>query len=209
MLAVAACRNFDAPITTLAVNPPSLQFTAAQSGLGPPLQSLIVDRRGTRRLAWRARADVPWLRIAQVQDTAPAVAWVTAIVQGLSLASHSGHVVVTAGGDSAVVPVTFVVTATVSMTGRWALAADSLSMGMLLVDSGGVVTGSGDFNVANTPRRFFRVRGTAQPPAVSLTLTQTDSTRSTIVGSLIHDNALDAVLDGGGFTRKRVIVFRQ
>ncbi len=209
VLAALTCRNFGEPATTLAVSPPALAFTAPLGGLGPPRQPLTMDRRGTGRLVWRASADVPWLRIAPAQDTAPAVAWVTAALQGLPVGSHRGRLVVAAADDSAVVTVTFVVTATPTLTGRWAFAGDTLNVGLLLTDADGVVTGSGSFNSPGTARRFFTVQGTAQPPAVTLTLRQTNATTVAFTGSLRTNNVLDAVLDGGGFNGARVSLFRQ
>jgi len=208
----AACRNFGEPPTpTLAVTPPTFAFTAPLGGLGPPLQPLTVDRRGTGRLSWRASADVPWLTIAPAQDTAPVVAWVTAALAGLPVGTHRGRLVVAAGRgeDSAVVAVTFVVTATPMLTGRWAFAGDTLNVGLVLADASGVVTGSGNFNSPGVARRFFTVQGTAQPPAVTLTLRQPNATTVTFTGSLLSDNVLDGVLDGGGFGGARVTLFRQ
>lgn len=209
LVTAAACRNVGEPTATLAVSPPTLAFTAPLGGLGPPLQPLTVDRRGTGRLSWRASADAPWLAIAPAQDTAPAVAWVTAALQGLAVGTHQGRLVVTAADDSAIVTVTFTVTATPTLTGRWAFAGDTLNVGLLLADASGVVTGSGNFNSPGVARRFFTVQGTAQPPAVTLSLRQPDSTTVTLTGSLLTDNVLDAVLDGGGFTGARLTLFRQ
>ena len=208
-LAAASCRNFSEPAAALAVSPPTLVFTAPLVGLGAPRQPLIIDRRGIGSLVWRARGDVPWLTVAPAQGTEPAVAWVTAAGQGLQLGSHQGRLVVAAGNDSAVVSVTFVVTAMTTLTGRWAFAGDTLNVGLVLADTSGVVTGSGNFNSPGAARRFFSVQGSAQPPSVTLTLRQADATTVTLTGSLRNDNVLDAVLDGGGFNGARVTLFRQ
>lgn len=205
----AGCRNFEAPPATLAVSPARFSFTARANGDDPPPQPLLADLRGSGRLVWLAEPDVPWIRIAPAADTAPAVAWVTTTPTGLSPGVYTGRIVVTAGSATLTIPVTFAVTAAATLTGRWAFLADTINVGLTLADSNGVVTGSGNFNAPSVPRRFFSVQGTAAPAAVTLTLTQTDSTRVTLSGSLFNDNLLDGVLSGGNFAGARVLLFRQ
>ncbi len=209
VVVAAACRNFGEPATTLAVSPPTLAFTAPIGGVGPPQQLLTVDRRGGGRLQWDATSDTPWLAIAPAQDTAPATAWVTAALQNLSIGTHHGHIVVVAGADTSLVAVTFLVTANVTLSGRWVFTGDTLNVGLELADAAGLVTGSGNFNSRGAARRFFSVQGSVQPPSVTLTLYQASGTPVTLTGSLDDDNVLDAVLNGGGFTAARITLVRQ
>ena len=207
---VLSCSNLgEPPRATLWVSPPTLTFTSWLGGLGPPLQPLTVDQRGAGVVPWHAHADVPWLRIEPAEGTAPAVAWVTAAPQGLPAGTHQGRLSVAAGDDSAVVNITFAVRATPTLTGRWALAADTMNVGMSLQDSAGVVSGDGNFNPAGGQRRLFTVQGTASLPALTLTLTQTDGTTVTLTGELRLDNVIDAVLDGGSFRGAGVKLIRQ
>ena len=207
---IIGCSNFGEPAPpTLWVSPPTMTFTSWLGGLGPPLQSLTVDQRGTGALSWLADVDVPWLQATPAQGTAPTIVWVTAAPQGLAAGTHQGRVTVVAGDDSAVVNVTFDVRTTPTLTGRWAFAADTINVGMSLQDGAGVVTGTGNFNPAGGQRRLFSVQGTASLPALTLTLTETNGTIVTLTGTLRFDNVIDAFLDGGSFRGAAVTLFRQ
>jgi len=205
----AGCRNFDAPPATLAVSPARLSFTAPVSGADPPSQPLLADLQGSGQLVWRAETNVPWIHVAPTEGTAPAVAWVTTNQTGLPAGVYTGHIAVTAGGATVTIPITFAVTAAPTLTGRWAFLADTINVALTLVESSGVVTGSGNFNAPGVPRRLLSVQGTAPLPSVTLTLTQTDATRITLTGSLVDDNEIDGVLNGGTFAGARVLLFRQ
>ena len=205
----AGCRNFEVPPPRLTVSPLQLAFTAPTDTVAPPPQPLFADLQGGGPLDWSAVTDAPWLRITPAQGSAPAVCWVTALPTGLSVGSYSGRITLTAVIDTLTVAVRFDVTAAPTLTGRWAFIADTINVGLVLADASGTVTGTGNFNAPDARRRFFSVHGTAQSPAVRLTLTETDSTRVSFTGSLVNDNVLDGVLDGGSFTGARVVLIRQ
>jgi hypothetical protein len=207
----AACRNFGEPVPRLAATPPSLTFAGVAGGTAPPPQALTVDAIGGGQLPWAASADVPWVSVSPASGTAPIVAWVAADVAGLQAGSYAGRIIVTttsgAGeGMQATVPVTLALTSAVSLSGRWAGGKDTVTIALTItqVDTG--LTGSGTLN---PPLRTVRVVGSYRDPAVRLILTASDSSVTTFTGSLVDDNAMLGVLNGGGLSNFQLTIFRQ
>src|SRR5207249_2301649 len=131
-----------------------------------------------------------------------------ALPTGLSVGSYSGRITLTAVIDTLTVAVRFDVTAAPTLTGRWALIADTINVGLVLADASGTVTGTGNFNAPDARRRFFSVHGTAQSPAVRLTLTETDSTRVSFTGSLVNDDRLRRIAHRESRSERAVGVLR-
>lgn len=205
-----SCRNFGGPPPPqLAVTPSSLGFSGVAGGIGPPRQALTVDAIGTGRLTWAASADVPWLSVSPARDTAPAVAWVAALVPGLQPGAYAGHLTIetTSGPFMQVsVPVTLDLGPTVSLTGRWAGTGDTVAVGLTITQTDTIVTGSGTLN---PPLTSVSITGTYRHPNVLLTLRAPDSAVTTFSGSLVDENAITGVLDGGRLSSYPITVFRQ
>ncbi len=207
---MAACRNFGEPMPRLAVTPPSLAFNAVAGGTAPPLQALTVDAIGGQ-LSWNARADVPWVSVSPASATVPTFVWVAANIAGLQAGSYAGRVTVTTtAGESmqASVPVTLTLARAVSLTGRWGGGKDkdTVTIALTIAQADTLLTGFGTLN----PRfRVVSVVGSYRDPAVRLTLTASDSSVTTFDGSLVDDNTLLGVLNGGGLSNFQLTILRQ
>jgi len=204
-----ACRNFGEPAPRLAVTPPSLAFTGVSGGNAPPRQALTVDAIGGGQLSWAASADVPWVSVSPASATAPTVAWVAADIAGLQAGSYAGRITVTTTsgeGMQATVPVTLALAAVVSLSGRWAGGQDTVTISLAITHVDTVLTGSGTLN---PPLRAVGVIGSYVDPAVRLTLTASDSSVTTFTGSLVDNNAMLGVLNGGRLSNFQVTIFRQ
>jgi len=205
-----SCRNLGGPPPPrLVVSPPSLAFTGVAGGIGPPRQPLTVDAIGTGWLTWAASADVPWLSVSPASDTAPAVTWVAVLVPGLQPGAYAGHLTIetTSGPFMRVpVPVTLDLAPVLSLTGRWAGATDTVTVALTIAQTDTIVAGSGTLN---PPLTSVSVAGTYRHPSVRLTLRAPDSTVTTFSGSLVNENAITGVLDGGRLSSYPITVFRQ
>ncbi len=211
LLLLAACRNFGEPPLHLAVSPPALTFTGLAGGIGPPAQALIVDAIGGSggRVSWAASADVPWLAVAPTSDTAPALAWVTVRVPGLASGVHTGSLTVetTEPRMQVSVPVTLALASAVSLTGRWTGATSTVALTLAIAQTDSTVTGTGTLS---PPLASVRVTGLFRTPQDSVALQLTgDSLAATFSGSLVDENTIRGVLDGGGLSRYPLTVFRQ
>jgi len=203
------CRNFGEPIPSLSVSPPSLVFSGAADGQSPPTRALTIDQLGSGTLTWTAESDVPWLSVSPPSDTAPAVAWVSVTTVGLAVGSYTGTLTVsseTAANRSVAVPVTLVLGTNLSLTGRWVGVSDSVNLALTLAESNGDLTGWGNFY---PPLRTVTVTGAYRSPAVSLTLTEQDSTATNFTGSMVGPNAVLGTLNGGRLSNVRIAIFRQ
>ncbi len=210
LVAGGACRNFgEPPAPALLVTPDSLTFSGAADGQSPPTRALAMSPLGSGRLTWTAQADVPWLSVSPASDTAPALAWVKVGTVGLAVGSYRGAITVAAGGGShqrVSVPVTLVLSATLSLGGQWTGVGTHETLTLTLVDLSGVLAGSGWFN---PPQRPVTVAGTFRNPAVVLTLTDSTGTAITFTGSLDGDNTLIGTLSGGAVSGDSAWIFRQ
>jgi hypothetical protein len=75
---------------------------------------------------------------------------------------------------------------------------------MVHVDT--VLTGTGTLN---GPATAVRVVGSYHAPAVRLTLTAADSSVTTFNGSLVDNNTMSGILNGGRLSNFQVTIFRQ
>jgi hypothetical protein len=204
-----ACRNFGEPVARLAVTPPALTFTGVAGGIAPPRQALTVDAIGGGTLPWVASADVSWISVSPASATAPTAVWVAADIAGLQAGSYVGRITVTttAGrGMQASVPVTLALGPVVSLSGRWAGGRDTVTISLTISQVDTVLTGSGTLN---PPLRAVGLVGSFRNPAVRLTLTAADSSVTTFTGSLVDDNAMLGVLNGGRLSNFQLTIFRQ
>lgn len=204
----AACRNFVESPPRLVVTPPSLLFTGVSGATAPPRQALTVDAIGGE-LPWSASADVPWLSVSPPDATAPTVAWVSVDVAGLQSGSYAGRLTVTATPGlqmQATVPVTLTLGTAPSLSGRWAGGRDTVTIALTIVHVDTVLTGSGTLN---PPLRNVRVVGSFRAPAIQLVLTAPDSSMTTFTGSLVDNNAMLGVLNGGRLSNLQLTIFRQ
>ncbi len=210
LMAASACRNFgEPPPPALSVSPESLSFVGAADGQSPPARVLSIGRLGGGNLAWTARADAPWLSVSPVSDTAPAVASVSVATGGLAVGRYSGAIALTAPGAAVgrlTVPVTLVLTANMTLTGRWTGTSDVINLTLSLVQSGDSVTGTGTLN---PPLRAVTVAGAYRSPVLTLTMTAPDGTVTTYGGSWVGDNAFGGTLDGPGISNVQISLFRQ
>ena len=205
----AACRNFGEPPPGLAVSPHGLAFSATATGVGPPPRALTIDAIGVGELTWAASTDVPWLSVAPTRGTAPAVAWVAAAVAGLGPGEHAGAVrVTTTSGPvmQATVPVTLSLGSVVSLTGRWAGGLDTVGVTWAITQTDTVVAGSGTLNL---PYKIVAVAGSFRNPAVRLRLTAPDSAVTIFDGSLVDENTIRGVLNGGRLASFAITMTRQ
>jgi hypothetical protein len=205
----AACRNIGEPAPRLAVTPPALAFTGLSGGVAPPRQVLTVDAIGGGTLPWVVSADVSWISVAPASATAPTVAWVAADIAGLPAGSYAGRITVTTTsreGMQATVPVTLALASVVSLSGRWAGGKDTVAIALAITQVDTLVTGSGTLNV---PLQSVRVVGSYRDPAVRLTLTAADSSVTTFTGSLVDNNSMLGVLNGGRLSNFQLTIFRQ
>lgn len=209
-LAGTACRNFgDPPPPRLAVTPPVLEFKGLAGGLGPPRQPLTVDAVGGGSLAWEAWGSATWLEVTPARGTAPAVVWVGTPISGLATGVHRGRVtVVTTSGPFmyATVPVILTLLSEVSLDGRWAGATDTVTVSVNLAQADTVLSGLGTLN---PPLTRVSVRGIYRDLEVSLVLVAPDSSEVRFAGSLVNENAIQGVLDGGRFANLALALFRQ
>ena len=203
----AACRNFgEPPAARLAVSPPALLFSGVSGGSAPPRQVLSVDAIGGQ-LPWTASADVPWVSLSPTSAIAPSFAWVAVDVTGLQPGSYAGRISVTAtSGMAATVPVTLTLGAAPSLSGRWAGGKDTVTISLTITQVDTVLTG---FGTLNPPLRSVRVAGSFRNPAIRLVLTAADSSVTTFTGSLVDNNAMLGVLNGGRLSNFQLTIFRQ
>ena len=104
------------------------------------------------------------------------------------------------------VPVTLGLSPVLSLNGRWAGEKDTVSISLRLVHVDTVLTGSGTLN---GPATAVRVVGSFHDPAVRLTLTALDSSVTTFSGSLVDNNTMKGLLNGGRLSNFQVTIFRQ
>jgi hypothetical protein len=104
------------------------------------------------------------------------------------------------------VPVTLTLAPAVSLTGRWAGATPTVTLSFVIVQADTIVTGTG---TVNPPLTSVSVAGMFHNPTVSLTLKAPDSSVTTFTGSLVNDDAIQGVLNGGGLSGVSIAVFRQ
>jgi len=104
------------------------------------------------------------------------------------------------------VPVTLGLSPVVSLNGRWVGGRDTVTLGLAIAQADTVITGSGTLN---NPVRSVRVAGSFRDPSVRLTLTAADSSVTTFIGSLVDNNAMLGVLNGGRLSNFQLTVFRQ
>ena len=204
----AACRNFEErPPPRLLVTPPALAFSGLAGGIGPPRQALTVDMIGVGALTWAAHGDVPWLALTPASDSAPAVAWVTALSAGLAPGSYTGTITITAtsGSGQAVIPVTFMLASTVSLSGRW-VGGDSATLALTLTQTDTVLGGTGTLH---PPATSVSAAGFFRTPSVTLALRAPDSTVTMFTGSLVDENTVRGTLSGGRFASYAITLLRQ
>ena len=209
VLVAVACRNFGEPAPRLVATPPALDFAGVAGGIAPPPQALTVDAIGSGTLPWVASADVPWISVSPPSATAPSLVWVAVDIAGLAAGSYLGRITVsTTSGDGmqATVPVTLALAPVVSLNGRWAGGKDTVAISLTLAHVDTLLTGSGTLN---GPTRAVRVVGSYGDPAVRLTLTAPDSSVTTFSGSLVDNNTMSGVLNGGRLSNFQVTIFRQ
>jgi outer membrane protein assembly factor BamB len=99
-------------VPTLEVTPTSISFAANAGGSDPGGAQVTVSNGGSGTLSFTAASDSPWLTVSPGSGNAPVTLSVSASVAGLSPATYTGHVTVTAPGASgspATITVTFVV----------------------------------------------------------------------------------------------------
>jgi hypothetical protein len=203
-----ACRNFGEPAVRLGATPPALAFSGFVGGTAPPRQALTVDAIGGQ-LSWAASVNVPWLSVSPASATAPTVVWVAADIAGLQAGSYVGRITVTTTsgkGMQANVPVTLALGRVRSLSGRWAGGKDTVTISLTISQVDTVLTGSGTLN---PPVRAVGLVGSFRDPAVRLTLTAADSSVTTFTGSLVDDNAMLGVLNGGRLSNFQLTIFRQ
>jgi hypothetical protein len=208
MSSSGACRNVAEPVARLAVTPPALTFTGVAGGIAPPRQALTVDAIGGT-LPWVASADVPWISVSPASATAPTLVWVAADIAGLQAGSYGGKITVTTTSEKGVqasVPVTLALGPVVSLSGRWAGGKDTVTISLTISQVDTVLTGSGTLN---PPLWTVRVAGSFRDPVVRLTLTAPDSSVTAFTGSLVSDNAMLGVLNGGRLSNFQMTIFRQ
>ena len=207
--AVVACRNLGEPAPRLAATPPAVAFAAVTGGMSPPPQALTVDAIGGGTLPWEASADVPWVSVSPARATAPSLVWVAADIASLPVGNYTGRITVTTtSGDEmkVTVPVTLALSPVLSLNGRWAGEKDTVSISLRLVHVDTVLTGSGTLN---GPATAVRVVGSFHDPIVRLTLTALDSSVTTFSGSLVDNNTMKGLLNGGRLSNFQVTIFRQ
>jgi hypothetical protein len=191
------------------VSPPGLVFHGVAGGVGPPTQALTVDAIGNGRLTWAAQADVQWLSVSPARDTAPAVVWVGALIAGLPAGNYAGNLSIATTSGPAMqvsVPVTLALAPTVSLTGRWAGATPTVTLSFVIVQADTIVTVTGTLN---PPLTSVSVAGMFRNRTVALTLKAPDSSVTTFTGSLVNEDTIQGVLNGGGLSAVSIAVFRQ
>jgi len=202
---VAACREFTHSTPALLVSPDSLEFTGRAGGQNPPLRYLTISETDVQPLQWTCSADAAWIELASRGDTLPFFLGVgvgTHLVPGV----YRGTVTVARPsiGDRRSVPVTLSLFSTAPLAGRWAGQQDSVGLTLSLADSSGQVTGVGSFG---PPARSVRVTGTYAYPTVTLRLGGQDTT--SLAGSFLDDNSINARLSGPRVATVMLTLYRQ
>ncbi len=134
-------------------NPALLAFSAVQNGANPASQAVTINNSGTGTLSWIATSNVPWLSVngattASGTNSGSFAAGVN--ISGLSVGTHTGSIAISAAGATntpQAIPVS--VTITSAPTPTIGLSATSLS--------------------------FSGIQGGSNPPAQSLTISNTGS----------------------------------
>lgn len=82
----------------LQVRPTSLNFSGKVGDTSLPSQIVEITNAGGGVLNWVAGADVPWIRLAPINGTAPATVTVSVQPMGLAAGTHSGKLIINALG---------------------------------------------------------------------------------------------------------------
>ncbi len=119
---------FALPVTgpILSVSPGTLSFNVTSGGSNPAPATLSVTNSGTGSLSFTAASDSPWLTVTPPSGSAPQILQASVSIAGLSPATYTGHITVTAAGAQNS-PFTATVTLTVSSSsgGGATLAIDT------------------------------------------------------------------------------------
>jgi hypothetical protein len=132
----------------IAVEPQLLEFVAIQGGSNPDAKMLQIINAGGGTLNWSAVADVSWVKLSQDRGTAPSTITVAVNISGLTVATHSGRITITApGATNSPFIVAVILTIQPSQLPRIQVAPDRLTFQATL---GGAPPAPQTLTIANT-----------------------------------------------------------
>ena len=148
-----------APVPAIAASPTSLAFTAIEGGSNPAAQTLSISNTGGGTLNWRASEHTGWLTLSAGTGSGNGTVTLQATTGALAPGTHTGTVILS--GGTRVTPVTIPVSFTVTAAPVRLPSARP-----------------------HQPR-VYRATGGSNPPAQTLTVSNTGS--STLRWGVSHD----------------------